>query len=359
MSAVYQKLREFLDQFPLGFPASPSGLEIEILKRLFTPEEAEIAVLLTPIPEEAAPIAARAGRSADEMAVKLADMAQKGLIFRVDRGGLDRYSSAPFMIGIYEYSVKRIDRELAELYKRYYDEAYQDEMGVSDVPGFKVIPLKKNIEAGLTLLPYEKLEDDVRAARVIAVTDCICRKEAQLTGHGCHHPLEACLSFGVAAEYYIRNGSGRRINADEALEILRIADASGLVHAGANSKHLSNICNCCPCCCASMKGMVQKGHPTRKYMNPIFEAVIDQAECTACGTCVERCPVKAITVDDVAAVDRERCLGCGLCAGECPVEAIALRRREDAAEPFERVLDMSLAILEAKKIKRAAGRDRG
>ncbi|MEX2706541.1 MAG: hypothetical protein Q6352_015015 [Candidatus Freyrarchaeum guaymaensis] len=40
----YLRLREFLDQFPLGFPKTPSGVEIKILKRLFTEEEAKTAV---------------------------------------------------------------------------------------------------------------------------------------------------------------------------------------------------------------------------------------------------------------------------------------------------------------------------
>jgi hypothetical protein len=61
MSDAFTKLREFLDQFPIGFPKTPSGVELRILKRLFTEEEAAIAVTLTPIPEEASQIAERAG----------------------------------------------------------------------------------------------------------------------------------------------------------------------------------------------------------------------------------------------------------------------------------------------------------
>lgn len=48
---VYIRLREFLDSLPGGFPASESGVEIEILKRYFTPEEAELAMNLQRIPE--------------------------------------------------------------------------------------------------------------------------------------------------------------------------------------------------------------------------------------------------------------------------------------------------------------------
>lgn len=345
----YLKLREFLDQMPLGFPETSSGVEIEILKRLFTEEEAKIAVLVTPFPEEVAQIAERSGLDKEELEEKLESMSKKGLIFRVRREGKTLYNSAPFMIGLYEYSVKKIDKELAKLFKEYYDTAYLDEIGASNIPGFKVLPIEETIEANTVLYPYHKLKESIKEARKISVTDCICRKEARLTGEGCDYPLETCLSFGAAAEYYIENGLGREITGEEAIKIIEEADEAGLVHAGVNSKHLSNICNCCPCCCASMKGMTQFGHDKHKYMNALFESIIDQEKCIGCETCVDRCPVGAITMEEVAKVNREKCLGCGLCATACPEEAITLQLREDREEPFNRVLEMGMAILEAKK----------
>ena len=98
-----------------------------------------------------------------------------------------------------------------------------------------------------------------------------------------------------------------------------------------------------------MKGIVQKGMPVRKFMNPIFESIINQEICTGCETCIERCPVNAISVENTATVDRELCLGCGLCASVCPEEAITLELRGDRVEPFDRVLAMGQAIIEAKK----------
>ena len=174
----YLKLREFLDQFPIGFPSTDSGVELEILKRLFSEKEAEITIQLTPIPEKAAVIAARIGAPEEQLSARLDAMAQNGLVFRMRRGGKTLFSAAPFMIGLYEYSVKKIDRELAELFKQYYDEAYQEEMGRSNIPGFKLIPLQQDLRAEMALLPYHKIEEDIRSARIAAVTECICRKEA-------------------------------------------------------------------------------------------------------------------------------------------------------------------------------------
>ncbi len=345
----YHQLRDFLNQMPIGYPPTESGVELEILRRLFKKEEAETALLLTPFPETVEQIISRTETNGEELARRLAEMATNGLIFRFKRDGLVFYKIAPFMIGIYEYSVLKIDPELARLFKTYYDEAFLTELGISNIPGFKIIPIEENIPAGKTLLPHHTLEPKIRAARKISVAECICRKESDLVGEGCDYPLEACLNFGAAAEYYIENGIGREIDADEAIRILNEADAAGLVHASANSKHLSNICNCCPCCCASMKGITQLGHDKSRYMNALYEALIDPEECTACEECLETCPVDAITLEEPMWVDRAKCLGCGLCVGNCPAEAIAVSLREDREEPFEKVMDMGMAILEAKQ----------
>ncbi|MFX1288814.1 MAG: 4Fe-4S binding protein, partial [Promethearchaeota archaeon] len=298
----YEKLRLFLNQFPVGFRKTQSGVEIEILKRLFTEEEAELATFLTIRPEQAHSIARRSGRNLAEIVDKLESMAKKGLIFRLRRDNKTLYNATPFMIGLYEYSVKKIDKKLAQLFKDYYYEAGLEEIGASNVPGFKVIPLEGTIQTETTLYPYQMLENSIKNARVISVADCVCRKEAKLLDEGCDHPMETCLSFGVAAEYYIENGMGRKITAEEAIQIIKDTDESGLVHAGVNSKHLSNICNCCPCCCISMKGMTQFGQDKQKFMNAIFESIIDESVCISCGNCVERCPVKAITIEDYALV---------------------------------------------------------
>ena len=52
---------------------------------------------------------------------------------------------------------------------------------------------------------------------------------------------------------------------------------------------------------------------------------IDLEKCTACESCVEVCPVDAITMDNnKAKVDEETCVDCGTCVDECPSEAITL-----------------------------------
>ena len=56
MPDIYQKLRERLDMFPQGFPETESGVELEILRDLFSAEEAEIMLHLRPSAEPASAV---------------------------------------------------------------------------------------------------------------------------------------------------------------------------------------------------------------------------------------------------------------------------------------------------------------
>ena len=45
--------------------------------------------------------------------------------------------------------------------------------------------------------------------------------------------------------------------------------------------------------------------------------------CVACGTCIDECPVEAISAGDIYVIDPDKCIDCGTCAGVCPSEAIS------------------------------------
>ncbi|MGL4364043.1 MAG: DUF362 domain-containing protein [Bacteroidales bacterium] len=46
-------------------------------------------------------------------------------------------------------------------------------------------------------------------------------------------------------------------------------------------------------------------------------------DCTACGTCMDECPVEAIAAGDIYTIDADVCTDCGVCADACPVGAIS------------------------------------
>ncbi|MDD3717709.1 MAG: hypothetical protein PHP28_03475 [Actinomycetota bacterium] len=83
---LYTRLREFLDRLPGGFPATDTGVEVKILKKLFTPADAAMALCLTPKLEAVETIAGRCGLEASEAEERLESMYAKGLIMRTREG---------------------------------------------------------------------------------------------------------------------------------------------------------------------------------------------------------------------------------------------------------------------------------
>ncbi len=57
----YERLANALDALPNGFPRMPSGVEIRLLRKAFSEEEAEVTGYMSGTYETAREIAARAG----------------------------------------------------------------------------------------------------------------------------------------------------------------------------------------------------------------------------------------------------------------------------------------------------------
>lgn len=53
--------------------------------------------------------------------------------------------------------------------------------------------------------------------------------------------------------------------------------------------------------------------------------MVDKTKCCACETCVQTCPMGAITIEDgTAKINKDLCVHCGACEGICPTNAIKL-----------------------------------
>ena len=329
---VYHRLAQHLDDLPGGFPATDSGVELRILRRLFTPAEAEFAQHLTLLAEEPRVIARRAKISTEEAAERLEEMARKGLIFRLRPPGKPvQYMAAQWVVGIYEYQVNHLDAELVHDFEEY-GETFGDFMHQSwkTVPQLRTIPVGESIPAQAEVLPYERAEVLVRQQSRLAVAPCICRQEQELLGEGCDRPEETCLVFGIAADFYVENGMGRTISQNEALQILAMAEETGLVLQPDNAMDAGNICCCCGCCCGLLRMAKNHPQPASIIFSP-FVAVANSETCEACGICVDRCQMEALWLDDGAVhLDLDRCIGCGLCVTTCPSESLHMVRRPES-----------------------------
>ena len=349
---MYTRLREFLDTFPTGYPKTPTGVEIRLLKKLFTPEQAELTMLLPREPEDVPTIAARLGRDEGELAKTLEDMALNGLIFRVRDGEKKLYQAFQFLIGIYEFQLNRLDKEFSAMF-----EEFLPYFGMSlaqasvTTSQLRVIPVESSLPVKSVVAPYNQVRDLVREQSLISLSPCICAKEQGLLGHPCEKPLEKCLAFGRFAQYYIDNAMGRQIDVDEALAVLDMAEDAGLVLQPTNTQNLEAICCCCSCCCPALRIGKMIARPV-DMVTSYYVSAIDPDLCTACGICIERCPMAAIReADGFSEVIDGRCIGCGLCVSTCPEEAITLKAKPGMEAPPP---DMDATLKQIEKERLAA-----
>jgi electron transport complex protein RnfB len=322
---VYEKLAEALDKLPNGFPRTASNVEIRLLKKIFSMEEASLAIKLTGSEEPVEAIAKRTGLSVEATEAELVKMAKRGLAwYSNDRGKLS-FRLAPFIVGIYESQRESMDHELAHLVEDYLAEGGAAGIMKPQPALHRVIPARKAVKSEW-ILPYDDVKAILMSFKTFRLHDCVCRVQQDHIGRRCDFPLRTCLSFSPVE----RPPGQDDVTKEEALAFLDKAEEMGLVHTVSNvTKGLGYVCNCCGCCCGILRGINDWGIEN-SVAHANYYAVINSDECVGCGTCRKRCQVHAISEQNgISVVDRRKCIGCGLCTTGCPNGAAELARKPD------------------------------
>ena len=346
---IYERLREILDAHPATAPKTKSI--DEILRTLFTPEEAALAVKMSYKTKSVGSIAKAAGVADSKAKKNLESMADKGIIYSKNKEGEKFYGLLPLIPGVFEFPFMKgggtpMHKRLGQLWEEYHREALGVSFAGQPTPLMRVVAVEKAITAQDRVHPYEEVKNFISDANYIALTKCACRVSVAK----CDKPKEVCLIFGETAEFLVERGFARQINKEEGMKVLDLAEEAGLVHTSNNSADRAGmICNCCPCCCTVLRGRTQLKHP-HAFEPSRFEAHVASEECTGCGICVdERCPMKAIEIkDDVAVVKVEECIGCGLCVTGCPTGAIELTERKQIPSIPATIQEMGAKVLQEK-----------
>lgn len=330
MNNIYQKLAIELDKIPNGFPKTESGVELKILAKLFTPEQAQLAASMSLVPESVSEVAQKNGTTYIEAKSMLIGMVKKGLIdLKKDETKGLVFCLIPFVVGFYERQNAKIDKEFAELFEQYYHESFHQSM-TAEPSVHRIIPIEKTIPFNIDVMPYEKASTYLNEASAWGVLNCICRVQKNLIGEGCDHPVENCLVFSTKTGAFDRTKDIRSLSKAEALDILAEADREGLVHSTNNAQQdVTYICNCCTCSCGVLRGIVDYGK-LNSVASSDFYAIVDEDLCTGCEVCIGRCQFNALKMaGGISKVDVNFCYGCGLCVTSCVTEAITLIQKNE------------------------------
>ncbi|RPJ17276.1 MAG: hypothetical protein EHM30_04040 [Desulfobacteraceae bacterium] len=339
---VYRQLCEMMAKRGGMYPGMDIPEFYNLAGELFTPEEAAVYMAIPQGYSPPAAIAGNMGRNEEDVAKILEEMAYKGLCTAGRMGDTTFYGAPPFVPGIFEFQFMRgtsteKDVRIARLI-RSYKNAMDKTRGAIKItfPVNRVIPVNKTIKAENRIHTYHQVKTYIEKYDPIAVSTCFCRHEAKLNdpGDDCGKPNEVCMQFGMGAQFVIDRKMGRKIDKTEALNILEISEEAGLVHAAINRQEIDFLCNCCSCHCMILKTALSQPKPGLA-LNSGFMPERDAELCTACGTCIERCPADALTsgADDFPELNMDRCIGCAVCATGCPSGAIVMIERPGIPAP--------------------------
>ena len=348
---LYRKLQERLNEYSFGFPSTSSGVELRILERLFSEEDAEMHLNLSQNLESADEVARRLGRDVEEVKAKLEDMTERGLLFRLKKGDTAKYGAGSFVAGIWEWQLPTLDRDLAEMVEAYFEEGFDSAIAEGAVSFLRPVPVNRSVEVAYNVAPHEDARELIKNAKKIALAECICRKQRDIVDQGCDKPREVCMLFGANGQYYLDRGMAREVGADEALEVLAKCQEAGLVTQPASARNPGGICNCCGDCCAVLKALNKQPKPAEKVLSNYF-AVVDPELCSSCETCLDRCQMGAIRLNDeeLAEINLDRCIGCGLCVTTCPTEALRLEPKpaDQRVEPPAGAREQAILMAERR-----------
>ena len=282
----------------------PEYPEYRILAPIVTDEMADVALCLDfrahlGVRE----IAARCGKSPEDTERVLEACAAVGVAFFEVKDGETKYWHDIWVPGHMEVIVNtkenvRAHPEIAKCFDDYGKRRAPMSVGNFPVGAgvMRVIPIERSIEGETRRASYEEVSRYLEENTVFSVSDCSCRTSREAQGEGCGHlKEEMCIQMGHAADFYIRTGRGRAITRAEAYEIIKKAEANGLMHSipntdGPGKTHA--ICNCCGCGCLSIRNAAMFGNPDMIRSN--YVSRVDADKCVACGECVENCPTNAL-----------------------------------------------------------------
>ena len=349
---VYRKLQKYLDSLPIDYPETESGVEIRILKHLFTPQEAEIALNLKLIPQEPRALFRpfkKKGWTLEQFSEALLTMAKKGSINWIRRrDGTNYYAIAFLMVGFYDYQIDKLTKDFSEDIDQYMDEGFTSAMLENGILQMRTIPIEKSISLEYNISNFDEIKTMIdNVDKTLYLSPCICRQSKEVQGKGCGHPKETCISIGANPRIFLEQG--REITKDEALKVLRMAQEKGMVICPSNAQKPFIICCCCGCSCMFLTNLKKFANPAQ-YVNSNYFVEINKDLCLGCANCITSCNMEANKINEkgISEVVLGYCIGCGVCVPNCPNMARYLVKKSSESIPPENFTELYQTITKRK-----------
>lgn len=373
---IYERLAQALEALPGGFGRTGSGVELELIKMAFSPEEASLAGQMSRTPETSAEIAKRVGLPVDEVTTLLKNMIPRRMVKVPNIKGMTaipadlegdnvKYRLGHFLVGWYEGNERTLGKEYDKLFERYVVEGGGDRV-FSPRPGQQgVVPYRGSLKPEwLAREPHLDIDAHWERHERFFVCNCMCMEEKErVHGHHCDVPVKRCGFVGLPPTTPL---SETVLNREDAKNLfIEIESYGTMVHTAfygftmsAESPQFVGTCSCCNCCCGILNSAIRAGL-SESTQRANYRTVKDYDKCIKCGECVRRCQFFAHTWDeseDSREMDynRKKCVGCGACVMGCPSDALHLEpvsEEEWVRVPnnFEEWEEMRIEYLAAEK----------
>lgn len=362
--ALYNEFREWVNTLAFGY-GTADGAELIMLKRFYTPEDVR-NVMIMPKDEffTAEQYAEMKGVGADEARELLLDLAKRANIYRErNEDGVDVFHVIPYAHGIYEFHTRWLEEDwvMKGLYPHNLNPANSRLAFNAGFPFYHTLPCQpEKVQGGVAD------EDDIwkimEGKRRFAVCPCDCLATTRDMNNPylpveCDHPTGVCIQTDNMADYYLDDlQTGKEITLEQAKAIVEKSIEKGLVVQTTFSKKNEIICSCGLCHCGILKGA--KFFPGDANVNHTrYRIEFDRALCVKDHTCVQVCPMQAISIDEETGfpVTDSSCVGCGQCVRACSASArVLVRKPEEEIHDYAQDMWESYAWMEQHR--RDAGR---
>jgi len=309
--AVRKNLIELCEKISDGhYTIDEDCAEYKLFENWITDDQ--IAVLLAmdllqpAFPES---IAEATGFSPEKTLDLLRELADIGVIAKVEKFGMEVFMMLVYAPGVFEFMLvnEEFCNEHPEVPRCFQGHATKSmENYIAGIPMgagvMRTIPVEKAIPTTTEQIDFDRVSYYIEQNNNhITLLPCQCRRVRRFMNEGggdlegaADFETGMCMFLGMAADMFVANGRGFKITKEEAYAKIKYFEEIGCVHqiTTLNKGVSVAICNCMPGTCLALGATQYFNTPDASRSN--YEAVVNAENCVACGQCVETCPNNAL-----------------------------------------------------------------